>query len=203
MFFFGVKSKSIKKGMLTNIHCEYCDEESDMEYNFLQKYFHLYFVPFIPLKRRTEVSCENCGLTYEGKEITKEINTKLNRVKDRHPIRTPIWAFSGIIILTLFFVWAFWQSGRHDAVEGGYIKNPKKGDVYLLDSSSVKYSTIRIDKVDKVNVYYTVNDTSVSKYTKVFFINDDKYYTDKKGILSRKKVEDLYKKDSIISIIRK
>ena len=44
MIFFGTKSKSIKKGMLTNIHCEYCNEESDMEYDFQQKYFHLYLI---------------------------------------------------------------------------------------------------------------------------------------------------------------
>ena len=155
------------------------------------------------MRKKTLVSCEECGHLYENKKITNAINVKLNRVKDRYPIRTPIWAFSGIIIITLFFCWAFWQSDRHDAVEADYINAPKKGDVYFLDSSSVKYTTLRIDKVDKVNVYYTVNDTSVSKYTKVFSINNDKYYTDKKGVLSRKKIEELYKKDSIMSITRK
>ncbi|QBZ98488.1 hypothetical protein GS03_01996 [Flavobacterium sangjuense] len=189
--------------MLTNIHCDYCEEESDMEYNFLQKYFHLYFIPVIPLKKKTTVGCENCGYLYEDKEFTKAIDTKLNRVKDRYPIRTPIWAFSGLIIITLFFCWAFWQSGRHDVVEGDYINNPKKGDVYFLNFTSGNYTTLRIDKVDKTNVYYTLNDTSVYKYTKVFSITNDKYYTNKKGIYTRQKIQDLYKKDSIISITRK
>ena len=202
MIFFGVKSKSIKKGMLNNILCDYCEEISDMEYNFLQKYFHLYWIPLIPLKKKTEVCCENCYHIYEDKEISKDINLKLNRVKDRYPIRTPIWAFSGIIILTLFFSWAFWQSDRHDVIEADYIKEPKKGDVFFLDFGP-EYTTLRIDKVDKINVYYTLNDTSVSKYTKVFFINNDKYYTNKKGIYTRQKIQDLYKKDSIMSITRK
>lgn len=203
MFFYGVKSKSIRKGTLTNIHCDYCDEESEMEYDFKQKYFHLYFIPLIPLKKKTEVCCTNCWHVYETKEFSNDVHKKLNRVKDKYPIRTPLWAFSGIIILTLFFAWAFWQSGRHDKVEVDYIKNPKRGDVYVLDSSSVLYRTYRVDKVDKANVYYTINDTTVSKYTKVFFIDEDKYYTNKKGVLSRKKVEELYKKESIISIFRK
>ncbi|MEO5776012.1 MAG: zinc-ribbon domain-containing protein [Flavobacterium sp.] len=203
MFFYGVKSKSLKKGMLTSIHCDYCDEDSEMEYNFLQKYFHLYWIPLFPLKKKTEVSCENCGHLFQNKEITKDITQKLNRVKDRYPTRTPVWAFSGIIILVLFFTWAFWQSGRHEVVEGDYIKNPKKGDIYFLNFTPGNYTTLRIDKVDKTNVYYTLNDTSVYKYTKVFFIEDDKYYTNKKGIYTRQKIEDFYKKDSIISIKRK
>lgn len=193
--------------MLNNIHCEYCDEVSDMEYDFQQKYFHLYFIPFIPLKKKIFVCCENCYTVYDKKHIYRDIEIKLNRVKDRHPIRTPIWSFSGVIILVVFFTWAIWQSGRHDVVEGDYIKNPKKGDVYWVEHHPKQYTTIyttlRIDKVDKDKVYFTHNDTSVTKYTKVFSILEDRRYTDKKGIYTRQKMEDLYKKDSIISITRK
>ena len=206
MIFFGTKSKSIKKGMLTNIHCEYCNEESDMEYDFQQKYFHLYFIPFIPLKMKLSVCCEKCYTLFEGKHISNTINIKLNRVTERHPIQTPIWAFSGIILLTLLVCWAFWQSGRHDVLEGKYIKNPKKGDIYWTEYQNKKYttiySTLKVDKVDKQNVYFTYNDTSVTKYTEVFSILEDKRYTIRKGIYTRQKVEDLYKNDSIISITR-
>lgn len=207
MFFYGVKSKSIKIGKLTNIHCNYCDKESKMEYEIEQKYFHLYFIPFIPLKKRTTVCCENCWTVFEKKHFSNDINIKLNRANDRNPVRTPIWTFSGSILLALLIVWAFWQSGRHEVTEGDYIKNPKKGDVYFTETHPAEYttiySTLRIDKVDKANVYFTYNDTSVTKYTKVFGILNERYYTSKKGIYARKKIEELYKKDSIISITRK
>lgn len=207
MIFFGTKSKSIKKGILTRIHCDYCDEESDMEYDFQQKYFHLYFIPFFPLSKKISVCCENCFTLFEGKHISNSINIKLNRVKDQYPIQTPIWAFSGIILLTIVSCWAIWQSDRHHVQESNYIKNPKKGDIYYIESQLKKYttvySTLKVDKVDEQNVYFTFNDTSVSKYTKIFSILEDKRYTNRKGIYTRKKVEDLFKKDSIISITRK
>jgi hypothetical protein len=207
MIFFGTKFKSIKKGKLTNIICEYCEEECEVEYNFQQKYFHLYFIPVIPLKKKTVVCCENCGYLYEHKELPKEINVKLNRVKERYPIRTPIWSFSGVIILTVLVTWAIWQSGRHEVDENNYIRNPKKGDVYWVEYHPKEYTTIyttlRVDKVDKENIYFTYNDTSVSKYTKVFTILNNSRYTNRKGIYTRKKVEDLFLKDSITSITRK
>jgi len=207
MVFYGVKSKSIKKGILTKVHCEYCDEESDMEYDFQQKYFHLYFIPFIPLRKKSFVCCENCYTVFDDKHQYRDIEIKLNRVKERYPIRTPIWTFSGVFILILFISWAFWQSARHDVTEGEYIKNPRKGDVYFIESKPAQYQTVyttlRIDKVDKDNVYVTYNDTSVSKYTKVFSILNQRYYTDKKGMYTRNKILDLYKKDSIISVTRK
>lgn len=208
MFFFGTKTKSIRKGTVTNVWCDYCDTEGPMGYDFRQKYFHLYFIPFIPLKRKVEVCCESCHMVFEEKDQSSDIEKKLNRVKDRHPIRTPVWSFSGIILLGILTTWAFWQSGRHDVVEADYIKNPKKGDVYFIESESnpKNYTTIhttwRVDKVDEDNVYITRNDTSVTKYTKVFAILNVRYYTDKKDVYPRKKIEELYKKDSIISVTR-
>ena len=98
------------------------------------------------------------------------------------------------------------QNSLHEKSTQDYIKNPKKGDVYFVEHSPKEYTTIystwRVDKVDNQNVYFTYNDTSVTKYTKVFSILSDNRYTTKKGILSRKKIEDLFKKDSIISITR-
>lgn len=203
MVFWGIKSKKLREGELTDIPCEHCGEtETYMEYTFIQKYFHLYFVPLFPLKRKLEVYCDDCCVTYSGNKIPKAAVKKLNHITDRHPVRTPVWMFSGAAVLVLFFTWAFYQSGKNDNLEAGYIDNPKKGDVYFFDSASVKYSTLRIDKVDKDTVHYTINDTFVSKYVKVFSINKDKYYTDKKGSESRKRIKRLYQKDSIISISR-
>lgn len=207
MFFYGIKSKSIKKGVLSHVTCPYCHEESDMEFDFRQKYFHLYLIPLIPLQKKVTVYCEKCHITIEKKQFSNSIQQKLNRVKERYPIRTPVWAFSGVIILVLFFTWAVWQSGRHDVTEGEYIKNPKKGDVYFIESHPgghmILYSTMRIDKVHPDKVFVTFNDTSTTKYTKVFGILDERYYTHKKGVYTRKKIQELYKKDSIISITRK
>jgi len=174
-----------------------------MEYTFIQKYFHLYFIPLFPLRKKTVVYCDDCGVEYYNRKIPKEAAKKLNHIQDRFPIRTPIWTFSGLFIITLFFCWAFYQSDKHEVVEGDYVKNPKKGDVYYTEFKPLLYSTLRIDKVDKNNIYFTYNDTSVIKYTKVFFITGDKYYSDKKGIFTRQKLERLYKKDSIISVTRK
>lgn len=207
MFFYGIKSKTLREGELTDIHCEYCEQDDTyMEYRFVQKYFHLYFIPVFPFKKKLVVYCDDCCVEYQNDKIPKAATKKLNHIKNRYPIRTPIWMFSGLIILVLFFTWAFWQSGRHDVTEGEYIKEPKKGDIYFIESNPKEnttiYTTCRIDKVDKDKVYVTYNDTSVTKYTKVFKIMDQHFYTNKKGIYTRQKIQELYKKDSIISITR-
>lgn len=203
MIFFGLKSKTLKKGVLSNVLCNYCEEESNMEYDIIQKYFHLYFIPFIPLKKEDTICCSNCGGVYVNKNIPKSLSVKLERIKENNVIKTPIWAFSGLIILTLLICWAPYQSSKYDEKEDDYILNPKKGDVYFLNYKPGHYTTLRIDKVDSQQVYFTLNDTATSKYTKIFGILSETYYTNKKGTYTRQQIKDLFKKDSIISITRK
>ncbi len=208
MLFWRIKSKTLRKGEMSDIPCEHCgSDDAYMEYTFSQKYFQLYFIPLFPLRKKTTVYCDDCCEEYYNDEIPKAAVKKLNHIKDRYPIRTPLWMFTGTFVLVAFFTLAFWQSNRTHTIEGDYIKNPIKGDVYYIESkptpTTTQYTTLRIDKVDKDNVYVTFNDTSTTKYTKVFGILQERYYTTKKGVYSRKKIQELYQKDSIISITRK
>lgn len=86
MIFFGLKSKTLKKGVLSNVLCNYCEEESNMEYDIIQKYFHLYFIPFIPLKKEDTICCSNCGGVYVNKNIPKIFicKTRANKGKQRN-----------------------------------------------------------------------------------------------------------------------
>ena len=55
---------------------------------------------------------------------------------------------------------------------------------------------------EKDSVYFILNDTAVSRFKKVFFITDDRYYSDKIKSYSKKELVDLYRKDSIYTIDR-
>lgn len=202
MLFFGTRSKKIKKGRLSNTTCVNCDGNTSMTYTVFVKYFHVYWVPVFPFRKKTTIECNDCYYTYEYKELPESVKIKFDRERERNPVSFPVWMFSGLIVLTLLISWAFYQSGNADTREAGYIKNPKKGDVYFTNPEPSVYSSLRIDKVDKDSVYFTLNDTFATKYIRVFGINEDKNYSTKKGTYSLAKVKQLFENDSIFSIKR-
>ncbi|MES2747120.1 MAG: zinc-ribbon domain-containing protein [Bacteroidota bacterium] len=203
MVFFGTRSKKIKEGQLINTNCQYCETYTSMTYSVFASYFHLYWIPFVPYKRKTVVECNECYVTYEYKELPEQIKSKVDREKEKYGAKIPIWMYSGLMLLCILVSLAFYQSSKYDVKELDYKKNPLKGDVYFLNFTPSNYTTLRIDKVDKDSIYFTLNDTAVSKYTKVFAILNQRYYSTKKGTYSRKKLQELFKQDSIISITRK
>jgi hypothetical protein len=202
MIFFGTKEKEIKRGKLANVICNECKENVSMTYVVTSKYFHLYWIPTFPFKKNTTVSCNNCETVFEKKQFSENIKNKLQRENELKPARNPIWMFAGLLILAFLIPLAFLQSSKADVEKADFKNNPKVGDVYFLNCLPSNYTTMKIASIEKDNIHFIANDSSVTKFKKVFYINEDKYYTNKIKTYSKSQIADLFEKDSIYSIER-
>lgn len=202
MVFFGTSEKEVKSGKISNVICDYCQENVNMYYTITSRYFHLYFVPLFPFKRNTVLACESCETVFISKRFSTIQKSKLQRENELKPARNPVWMYSGVLLLTLLIPLAFLQSKKADEKKLEYKNNPMIGDVYFLSLPN-KYTTMKIAAVDKDSVHFIMNDTSVSKFTKVFGINDDNNYTTSFKSYSKKEITWLLEHDSIYSIDRK
>jgi hypothetical protein len=202
MFFFGTKKKVVKSGQISNVVCLNCKENVSMWYTVQSSYFHLYWIPMFPFKKRTHVECLDCEVLVESKSFSEPIKNILQRENELKAANNPIWMFSGLIVLCVLIPLSFYQSSIADDTKLSYLNNPKVGDVYYL-SLPTKYTTMKIKAVDKENIHFIINDTSVHKITKVFFINDNKYYTNQLKTYSKFELMQLLTNDSIYSINRK
>ncbi|MEW5675856.1 zinc-ribbon domain-containing protein [Flavobacterium enshiense] len=202
MIFFGTREKEIKRGSLTNVTCNECRENVSMTYIVESKYFHLYWVPFFPYKKNTFVGCNECDTVFEKKQFSENIKKKLQRENELKPARNPIWMFSGLIILAILIPLALFQSSRANVKKSDFANNPKVGDVYFLNCLPSNYTTMKIAAIEKDSIHFIANDTVVTKFTKIFTINEDKYYTDKIKSYTKSQILDLFKNDSIYKIDR-
>lgn len=203
MIFFGTKEKEIKKGKLLNIVCPNCNENVSMNYLVETKYFHLYWIPFFPYKKVTIVGCNECEEVFESKKFSESIKNKLKRENELKPAKSPMWMFSGLIILAILIPLAILQSSKADDTKENYTKNPKIGDIYYLNPIPSKYTTMKIAAIEKDTIHFILNDTSVTKFKKIFSINRDHYYSNKTKSYSKSEVLNLFKNDSIYTIDRK
>lgn len=203
MILFGTKKKEIKSGRISNIVCHYCSENVTMNYSVETSYFHLYWIPIFPYKKRTYADCTECDTLFEYKHFSEQLKNKLNRENELKPSKNPVWMYSGLLILGVIIPLAFFQSSRADSKKDNYVNNPKVGDVYYLNSLPSKYTTMKIAAVEKDSVHFILNDTSVTKFVKVFSINEDHYYSTKNKSYSKSQLTKLLENDSIYSIDRK
>jgi|JFJP01.1.fsa_nt_gi zinc-ribbon family len=203
MIFYGTKASNIKNGQVINVDCPHCETNTSMTYSVFGKYAHVYWIPFFPIGKVTVTECNNCKRTFEYSELPQAIQTKIDREKEKEGVKTPIWMFSGLGVVAVLIAIGFVVSGQTEKKEAEYLKAPKAGDVYEMKIDNGHYSTIRVDKVDKDSLYVTFNDFETDKISGLSEIDVEKNYTIFKGSYTKKMIENLYKKDSIIAINRK
>lgn len=202
MIFYGTNASTIHNGQIINVDCPHCQTNTSMIYSVFGKYAHIYWIPLFPYGKATFTECNNCKKTFEYKDLPESIQTKLLREKEKHAARIPVWMFSGVFIIAGFIALVSYNSYKNDIDEAEYIKNPKVGDVYYIKIADKNYSTARVDKTTRTEIYITNNDYGIDLESDIESIDKAKNYTISKDTVSILQLQEAFNKKMIISIKR-
>lgn len=201
VFYYGTKATNLRNGQIINVDCPNCNTNVSMIYSVFGKYGHLYLIPFFPIKKLTFAECNSCKKTFEQKELPAPIQQKLEREKEKNKVKTPIWMFSGLFLIAAIIGLVSYSSHQTDLDTASFIKDPKAGDIYYLDSVEGYYTTLKINQVSKDSLTVFLNDMEIGSKTEMDKIDIDKNYT-KKSNISKKDMLKLYNEKKIYEVKR-
>jgi hypothetical protein len=202
MIIYGTRATNLRNGQIINVDCPGCETNTSMKYSVFGKYGHVYWIPFFPMKKITVAECNSCKKTYEYNELSDSIKTKLQREKEKGSVRFPVWMFSGIFIILGLIGFGFYDSQKTDLNTAEYVKNPKAGDVYFLKISEGHYTSARVDKVSRTEVYLTNNDYEIDLESDKDKLDEPKNYTSSKDTVTFFDIQQSFKKKTIIEVKR-
>jgi hypothetical protein len=201
MIFYGTRSSNIKNGQLRNIKCPNCENETSMTYSVFGKYAHVYWIPFFPIGKTNIVECNDCKATYDVKDLDQKIKDKFKIEKEKESAKTPIWFFSGLIIIAIIAVAGYFLSQQTKAEELEFIDQPQVGDIYQYKTETNNYSTMKIDSVLKDSIYFFVNEMEITKSSGISEIDIEENYKELYGF-SKSKIKEMYTNEEIYEINR-
>lgn len=201
LFYYGTKATNLKNGQIINVDCPNCNTNVSMIYSVYGKYAHLYLIPFFPVKKLTFTECNSCKKTFEQAELSSSIQQKLEREKEKNAVKTPIWMFSGLFIIAIITAMGFYSSHQTDVDSENFIKSPKVGDVYLLNSTDGFYTTMKIDQISKDSLNVFLNDMEIDSKSEMYKIDVDTNYNSKRSI-AKKDLLKLYTDQKIFEVKR-
>ncbi len=199
MIFYGTKSKHIKNDRISNVDCPNCNTAVSMNYSVYEKYAHIYWIPFFPIKKLTFAECNSCKKTFEQKEFSEPIKQKIHYSIGR--ISSPIWMYSGVFIIGALFLYAIYSSAQRGKDNIAFIDSPKIGDIYKTDNSNGFYSTMKLTEISKDSLTLLLNNMEVDKKTGTDKIDLEKNYTEKQTI-AKKELQKLFKENKIYEVVR-
>jgi len=203
MFFtYGTTSKHLKTNSVKNIACPQCATDSEMKYSVYGRYIHVFWIPVVAIKQKVFVECQHCYKTFEFKELPESFKKKYKQQTDTNPVKTPIWYFSGGVILLGILSFAIYTGIEAKGKEKIYVKNPKSGDVYRINlKDSPNYTTLKVNRVTKDSVTLFVNEYETSGYNGISEIDIDVNYKSQVSI-SKEHLRKMYADSEIYQIDR-
>jgi hypothetical protein len=142
MIIWGWSTKSIG-AYATDIQCTHC-QQSDLTLAAFQKFFNLFFIPTIPLSKEHSFVCTQCGTQFkpEGYNLNKKSLPK---------VKTPVWGFSGLIVILVLAVGVSILSAFEKPREHILPENLAVNDIAVIkheQDDKYPYSLIKISKID-------------------------------------------------------
>jgi len=151
---FGSKYKFLGSELVFD-KCLNCERTNSILLNFFQKYAHFYWIPFFPMAKSGASTCLNCKQSLELSEMPGGLRITFENLKGGYS--TPIWTFSGSILLFIIMVWVAGQNKLIKSRTDAYLANPKIGDIYEVKLDKEEYSLSVVTRIDDSSVYFQMS----------------------------------------------
>lgn len=137
MIIYGIKPIHLKTIDIP-IRCSSCSH-SCQRIHIYRNFLSLFFIPFVPLRKKAIVGCLNCGRQRNKRSFFKEkasegidvTEAKIHFKKLVKEAKTPLYAFAMLCIVTVFFTgsiaWVHYNE-HHSAIQDSSYFGPSAGN---------------------------------------------------------------------------
>lgn len=127
MIIFGI-SRSYRDGQPIRCRCEACGQPEQTTVKYF-RYFHLFWLPILPLGTGQGLVCEHCQRVVVGRQLGDMTCQVRETNKD---VRRPLWHFIGTIWMATVIGYNAIAADQLDALAEAAAAEPGVGDVWVV-----------------------------------------------------------------------
>lgn len=200
MIIFGSNSSHLKSEHLTEAPCPHCNTTDSIDISIFGKYAHVFWIPTFPLGKTGVSQCSHCQQTLKEKEMPPTFKDAFKTFKKT--LKTPIWHFSGLLLIAIFLGWAFMAGSQNDKNNLMYIQSPQAGDIYELKSEGGYFTLAKVAAVDADSVYVIFNKYEIARSSKLKTLNKAENFQGDEYAISHEGLQGLFSSKEIIDVER-
>ena len=175
LFFFGLGQTRITTVALTGVTCTYCGTPNSVTATVFSRYFHLFWIPVIPLGKFSLTQCLHCKQMLDKKEMPAAYQAPVAALQDS--AKLPVTNYLALIVLGLGVLFilgvglfdrkasraaaasaAATPAAAPVAEEAAPAALPTAGAVYLMPLDAGRYSLMQVTKATADSVYFRITD---------------------------------------------
>ena len=142
--------------------CANCQTSNSILMSVLQKYVHIFFIPFIPVGKTGVTVCAHCKQALTKGEFNGSLNSRYDTLKSQS--KTPIWTFSGLVLLAILILFLIVSDRQKKEKVATMIQTPQSGDVYeVKDGNTKQYTLYKIQRMNADTIFILMNQFETNK----------------------------------------
>ena len=201
MIISGLRKTKYGESQPSDLVCPNCKEIGTTKIEIRSRYFHVFWIPVIPVGKTGLSSCSDCEHEIKSRKMPHDFKREYQNLKaDKRP---PLWQFVGLVLI-LILAYLVWERMKEDDIKDrGYLNSPQISDLYRYKTDSHDYSTYKVKgfTTDSISMY--PNRFEVEKILRADKIEDDSCFSKEHFTIGRNEVLALYDSGIIYQIIRK
>lgn len=200
MIIFGRKASHLASEKINGI-CSSCGQENTLHMVLIQKYAHIFWIPFIPTGRTAATQCEHCKHVMEKKEFSEDLTQSYSVLSQK---KVPLWTFSGVFVLVGLMFLLRLSGSYFDNRKADRLASPMPGDIYSVKLDDDSYTLMKVQNIVDDTLYFLLSEYEANMFTglrKIKKKGDEAYGTDAFPIL-KEDIHLLYKEGKVFDIDR-
>ena len=202
MIIYGTNSKQLAQEILATT-CPNCGSQDSIYMYVFQKYAHVFWIPFFPMKKIGISQCTRCSQVLKLEDMPSSLTSAYHVLKSK--TRIPFWTFSGLVIMAVLIVFIRINEKNNDKKKAQYILAPQRGDIFEIKTNSNTYTIFRVEQVSSDSVFVRFCNYETDRSTGIANLKRDHGYDYSPEIfgISKTQMNEKYRQGIIIDIERR
>ena len=201
MIIFGSNTKQIAAETSPE-QCPNCGASNSVQLYVIQKYAHVFWVPFFPTGKSLVSQCSNCKQALKLKEMPSSMALSSNNLKSQS--KTPVWTFAGLALVAVFVTFGFINEKKNDEKNSRLVLTPQTGDIFEIKTGQNQYTLYKIDYVQGDSVFIRINNYETNKVTGLDDLKrkGENAYSEDVFSVTKTQLKEMFDKGDVIDIER-
>lgn len=180
--------------------CPNCGAEGEQNMVLFQRYFHIFWIPFIPIGKMAVSHCEQCRRELELNEMPEGQRQTFQEIKAT--VRTPPVTYAGIgVVLVIIALGTFFQQQKQSR-NSQMILELEANDLLEVKIDHDSYSLLKVHHVVGDTVYLLEHEYESNKPSGIAELKKRQEYHREPIVLLTADVKEMFDTGIIIDIDR-
>ncbi len=178
--------------------CVHCDQIATVQFVVIQRYAHVFWIPFFPIGKKGASVCSHCKQALNEKQFNDDYHHFYNQVKlNRRP---PVYMYSGLILIGLLVISAVISSNKHQAELRKRLAHPQVGDIYSIKEGYDRYTLYKVAHTSKDSVYLLFHMMEINKERGLDKLRSIDVYGNEQQAYPLGEIEAMYNEGKLVNI---